>query len=256
MFRASFVRAAAVRVLAAAVSLTAVPGVGASQTVDDIVAKNLAAKGGLDKLKAMNTVRITGKITLQGMELPMTTVAKRPNMMRREMQFQGNNMVLAYDGTTVWTINPMMGSTAPQPITGAQADMAREDADFDSVLIDYKAKGHTIELVGTEKIDDKPVYHLKLTKKNGQVQHLYVDTDSNLERRTVTTVDQGGMKAEITADLSDYQQVDGITVPFQIVQSMNGNTVARVAIDKVEFNVPIDDEIFRMPKAQGASPRQ
>ena len=253
MFRPLPAPAALATAFAAALTLAPGSSVAYAQTVDEIVAKNLAAKGGVDKLKAMTSVRITGKIAMQGMELPMTTVAKRPNMMRREMQFQGSNLVLAYDGTTVWTINPMTGSQAPQALTGAQADMAREDADFDSVLIDYKSKGHTVELVGSEKIAEKPAYHLKITKKNGQIQHLYIDADTNLERRTVTTVEQGGMKAEITADLSDYQQVDGITVPFAIVQSMNGNQVAQLSIDKVEFNVAIDDTIFKMPK--GPSPR-
>ena len=141
----------------------------------------------------------------------------------------------------------MTGSDEPQELTGPMATMTKDDADFDGVLVDYKEKGHTVELVGAETLEGKKVYHLKITKKNGQIQHYYVDADSSVEVRTVSSVQMGPTTAEVTTDLSNYQVVDGLSVPFSMKQSMNGSVAAEVKIEKVEFNLPIDDTMFKMP---------
>lgn len=221
-----------------------------AQTVDEIIAKNLEARGGVERLRAVTTVKLVGTIEAQGMELPMTSWAKRPNMIRRDTKFQEKTMVVAFDGTTVWGINPMMGSS-PQALTGPQADMTREDADFDPLFLDYEQKGHKIELVGADTIQGRRVHHLRVTKKTGQVQDYFLDAESGLESRIVGTLEAGGIKAQVTTDLSDYREVDGLRVPFTMKQSMNGNPVAQISIEKVEFNVPIDDELFRMRKDAG-----
>lgn len=239
------------RVVAAAVALflssTAAAGQPAA-TVDDVIAKNLAARGGVEKLKSINTVKITGVVSAQGMELPMTSWSKRPNRLRRDTKFKDQNIVVAFDGTTVWGVNPMMGSTVPQEVTGPQAEMTRDDASFDPLFLNYKERGHTVELVGTETIEGTPAHHLKVTKKNGNVEHHYLNAETGLEMRTVFTLEQNGMKAEVTTDLTDYQNIDGMQVAFSMKQSMNGNPLLQVKLQKVEFNVPIDDEIFKMPK--------
>jgi len=143
-------------------------------------------------------------------------------------------------------INPMMGGGA-QEITGAQADAAKADADFDSVLLDYKAKGTTIELIGTEPIDGNPAYHLKITKKSGLVQHYYLDVESGLEVRTASDIVQDGNKTTMTTDLSNYRMVDGLIMPFTMKQSLNGTPVAEITISKWEVNIPVDDDLFKMP---------
>ena len=237
-------------------------GIAYAQTVDEIVAKNLKARGGVEKLKALNTTKITGDVDQQGTKIHIVTWAKRPNFMRRELEatppppspgrasipgMKGPvKAVVGFDGETVWMINPMMGP-APQAITGPQAEMAKGDADFDSVLLDYKTKGHNVELVGTETIDGKPAHHLKITRKNGVVQQYYLDAETGLEVRTAATLDQGGVKTEVTTDLSNYQVVDGLSMPFKMRQSVNGTTIADVTISKWEVNVPMEDELFRMP---------
>ena len=168
-------------------------GVAFAQTVDDIIAKNIKARGGIEKFKSVNSMKITATVTAQGTKVPVTVYTKRPNMMREETEFQGQKMVRAFDGTTAWTINPMMGGS-PQALTGAAANMAMDSADLEGPLVDYKQKGHTIELVGTEAIDGKPAHHLKITRKTGTVQHLYLDADTGLERKTIIALEQGGMK--------------------------------------------------------------
>ncbi len=244
------VTACAAILLLTSVSVATPSGADAGQaaTVDDVIAKNLAARGGAEKLRSLNSVKITGIVTAQGMELPMTSWAMRPNRIRRETKFQEQNIVVAFDGTTVWGINPMMGSTTPQPITGPQADLTKDEASFDPLFLNYKERGHAIELVGTETVEGTQAHHLKVTKKNGTVEHHYLNASTGLEIRSVSTLEQGGMKAEITTDLSDYQSVDGMQVAFSMKQSMNGNLVVQVKLQKVEFNVPIEEELFRMPK--------
>ena len=161
-----------------------------AQTVDEIVAKNLQAKGGAEKWKSVNSVKMTGKVSLQGinLEVPLTVYAKRPNYNRQEIVLKDKQLVQAFDGTTAWYINPIMGSDVAQETPAAQAEMMKNGADFDGALINYKSKGHTIEFVGKEKLAASEVYHLKLTMKNGHVTHYYLDATSGIELEN----DRGG----------------------------------------------------------------
>jgi outer membrane lipoprotein-sorting protein len=219
----------------------------AQPTVDEIVAKNLKAKGGAEKLKGMQTMQMSGRATLQGMDVSMKIYSKRPNMTRQEVKLQDKTIVSAYDGSTAWWINPLAGIDQAQELSGAQADSLKDQADFDGVLTDYKAKGSTVELVGIENIEGRKAYHLKVTKKSGQVQHYFLDADSGIDLRVQTTLEQGGQQMSITSDLSNYQEVNGVMVPFSMKQSMNGMPLMQMTVDKVEFNLPIDDTLFKMP---------
>ena len=220
-------------------------GSAAAQTLDDVIAKHHQAKGG-DKWKAIQSMRITARIVTQGIELPMTMVTKRPNLMRQDMTFQGVSIVQAFDGTQAWGINPMMGSSDPQEIPGPTADALRDQADFDGALVDYKAKGSVVELVGIEDLDGKKVHHLKLTNKNKQVQHYYLDATTGLESKVVVEADMGAGPMTIETILSDYQTIDGIAVPMSIRQNAPTGQVA-ITVDKVEFDVALDDALFKLP---------
>lgn len=219
-----------------------------AQTVDEIVEKNIKARGGLEKFKSVNSMKISATVTAQGMKLPVTIYSKRPNMMREETEIKDQKMIRAFDGTTAWTINPMTGG-GPQALTGSAANMAIDSADLEGPLVGYKEKGHTIELVGTEPVDGKPAHHLKITRKTGTVQHLYLDAETGLERKTVLSIEQGGMKMELEIQLAEFKPVDGLMMPSQTRQFMNGNEIAQVAVDKVELNPTIDDSLFKMPAA-------
>ena len=232
-------------VTAVITALVAAPAAAMAQTVDEIVAKNFKAKGG-DKWKSTQTMRLTGRVSIQGMELPMTIVSKRPNLMRQDMTVQGVAIVQAYDGTTAWTINPMMGSDQASEVPGPVADSLREQADFDGPLVDYKTKGHTVELVGTEDLNGKKVHHLKLTKKDGKATHFYLDADTGVELKVVSEADLGMGPMKIETEMSNYQTVDGILVPMTIRQNTPQGPVT-ITVEKVEFNVNVDDKVFRMP---------
>ena len=218
----------------------------AAQTaaVDDLVAKNIAAKGGAEKLRGVTSVRITGRVK-SGRGLSTITVwTRRPNSMRQEMTTDGQTRVTAFDGTTLWAVNPALGPSARQ-VTGPAAERAREEAeDFDSVLLDYREKGYQVEVVPSAA--GAPP-HLRVTKKNGKVQDISLDPSTFLEQRISTEVSQGGKTATITTEFSNYRPVDGMMVPFAIRQSVNGQVQTEVNYDRVQFNLPFDDGLFRMP---------
>jgi outer membrane lipoprotein-sorting protein len=237
--------------MAAATMAVCLPaGFAHAQTLDDIIAANLKSKGGLEKIKATTSVQMSGSVVArdmrgQSVKGTMTTVAKRPNLMRRDATFGGQRTVNAFDGTSLWMA---MGTMAPQALPGTQAAYASQDAEFDSVFVDYKEKGHKIELVGQETLDGKPAYHVKVTKKGGPPQDFYLDAETGLERKIrVSSQTPDGASVSNVTEFLDYRSVDGRLVPFTTRQLQNGNLVATVTLDKVEFNVPVDDSFFKMP---------
>jgi outer membrane lipoprotein-sorting protein len=238
------VRRLIVLAFAAAFS-AAVTGRAATQSVDDLVAKNLEAKGGLTRLKAVQSVKQTARFTMQGMDGTMTVYLKRPNKVRQEVTVGGRTVINAFDGVTPWIVNPLVGgSTRPMVVTGPQADMLREQGDFDGPLVDYKVKGYSLELAGLEASGDRKVHHLRLVSASGQTVHLYIDAASNLEVRRVTDVDQ----LKLEQEFSDFKPVEGVTLPFVIRLLANGVPQSEMRVQSVELNTPIDDAIFRLPK--------
>lgn len=228
----------------ASASLAAQSTATPSSVVDDIVAKNIAAKGGAERLRGVTSVRTTGRVK-SGRGLSTLTVwTRRPTSMRQEMTTDGRTGVTGFDGTTIWAVNPVMGPAA-RAVTGPAADRAREEAeDFDSVLLDYREKGYTVEVVPSAA-GASP--HLRVTKKNGKVQDIYLDPATFLEQRITTEVTQGGKTATVATEFSNYKPVDGMMVPFTIRQSVNGQVQGEVTYDRVQFNLPFDDGLFRMP---------
>jgi outer membrane lipoprotein-sorting protein len=158
--------------------------------------------------------------------------------------------VLGFDGKTVWGINPLMGANARE-ITGPQAEMTRQDADdFDSVLLDYKSKGRSVEFVGTEPVQGVTMHRLRVTGKNGQIQEVYLNAQTMLESKMVMQVEQGGRKGIVAMEFSNYKTVDGITMPLHIRQTFNGQPMTEVIYDTVEFNGQMPDDLFKMPVAK------
>jgi outer membrane lipoprotein-sorting protein len=123
-------------VLVQAFAMLAFVQVASAQTVDELVAKNIQAKGGEQAIRAVQTIKQTASMAMQGMEATMTIYAKRPNQMRQEINVAGQQIIVAFDGTTVWTINPMMGATSPTAMTGAEGEMMKDQANFDGPLMD------------------------------------------------------------------------------------------------------------------------
>lgn len=235
----------------AAVAVTAVVGLVAGlrasdQTVDELIARNLESKGGLARMRAIQTMKQTRRMTLQGMESPVVVYAKRPNMVRQEIAAGGRTVVLAYDGVTPWIVNPLTGSTDPIQVMGPQADSIQQDSDFDGPLVDYREKGLNIELIGVETLGAAKVYHLKLVTRKGLIQHYYLDEKTALEVKVVMDLEPTTMEQEF----SDYREVEGIKIPFVVRTFMNGVKQGELRLEKVEFNLKLDDAMFKMPKGK------
>jgi hypothetical protein len=231
-------------------------GVMSAQTVDEIIAKNIAAKGGLAKLKAVQSLRMTGHAEFGAMQADFVLTQKRANKMRNEISIQGMTMVQAYDGQNGWAVVPFTGKKDPEPMSADDLKEAREEADMDGPLMDYKVKGHKIELIGKEKTEGTDTYHLRVTLKDGNVRDLFLDADSFLEIKSIGKVTRQGTETVVESALGDYKEVEGLMVPFSIEQHPQGSQGPgqKIIITKIEFNVPVDDAVFKMPSPPPAAP--
>jgi outer membrane lipoprotein-sorting protein len=218
-------------------------------TVDQIVEKHTLALGGADKLKAIQSVTLSGKAVVAGqIEAPIVMKIKRPASMRMEMTVQGKSFIQAFDGTTSWMINPFMGSPDPQKSNDEDTQQAKDDSDFiEGALVDYKAKGNTVELIGKEDVEGTATYKLKITKKGGSIEYQYLDAQTFLPLRSSGKRKQGGQEMEFESTPSNYKPVNGVMMPYSLSQKVNGNPMMELTVEKIEVNSPIDDSIFQMP---------
>ena len=220
-------------------------------SADQIVQKHVIALGGADKLSAIQNVMMTGTASLMDGQLqaPVTVRAKRPMSMRMDMSVQGQTFVQAFDGKTAWMINPFMGSPEPKKSSEEDTQNARDDADFiDGSLVDYKAKGNAIELAGKEDIEGSPAYKLKVTKKSGSIENVYLDAKTFLPVKSAGTRKQQDHEIAYESFPGDFKPVNGVMMPFSLNQKMNGRSMLELTVEKVEVNTPMDGSIFQMPE--------
>jgi len=225
-----------------------VPAVWA-QTADEIIAKNIQARGGADKLKSVQSIKATATMAMgPGMEAPGVLIQKRGNLARLEFTIQGLTAVQAYDGKNAWQIMPFTGKKDPEPMSADEAKEVEEMADLDGPLVDYKSKGHQVELLGKEKVEGTDAYKLKVTLKNGDVQTEYIDADSFLEIKEETKRTVRGTEQVFESSIGDYKEVNGIVFPFAVESGVKGSPdKQKLTITKMELNLPTDDSIFKMP---------
>jgi outer membrane lipoprotein-sorting protein len=245
-------------VLSAAIVLCACLGAAAQSnpTADEIISKNVAARGGLDKIKAIQSLRLTGKMQVgPGIEAPVTLLQKRPNMIRIEFTVQGMTGIQAYNGKDGFQVMPFQGSKDPQPLSADDLKDMEHQADFDGPLVDYKAKGNQVELVGKEPVEGADAYKLKVTLKDGDVQYDYVDTDSFLEVKASGKRNVRGTDVEWSSSMGDYKPVNGVLFPFAIEQTAQGSDQKmKIVVDTIEPNVQIADSQFVAPPPAPAPP--
>lgn len=228
-------------------------------SVDELVAKNAEARGGVAKIEAITTLRMEGKIRVGGDEgsfdLTLLQIKKAPNLSRTEASVQGLTQVQVWNGKQGWQINPFQGRKDAERMTDDDARGLADDANIAGPLINYKAQGNTIAYQGTEDIDGTQAHKLKVTLKNGDVQTVYLDPDHFIEIRVVSQRKVRGTEVEDTSDYGDYELVDGVYFPFSITTHGNGGSdAAQVTIEKAEANVAVDDALFAMPTKAGSTP--
>ena len=219
-------------------------------TLDELVAKNIEAKGGADALRALQSLKLTGKMLVQQgqIELAYDQTKKRPGEVRTDATLQGMTMVQAYDGKEGWKIWPFQGRKDPEKMSADDVKSLIEDAEIDGPLVDWKAKQSTLEYLGTEDVDGTAAYKIKVVRKNGDVNFVYLDPDGFLEIRILTQRIKHGAQEEVETDVGDYQKIGGVFVPFSIESGRKGDPdKQKIIIDKAEANVPVDDAIFHFP---------
>jgi len=239
-------------------SLAIMSGFAAAQTVDEIVAANLEAKGGEEAWMAVETGRMTGTMRIIGgaagtMEMPFVVEFKKPNKIRLEFTMQGMTAIQAYDGETGWAILPFMGKTEPEEMAEDQVKQLKDQADFEGVLVNYKEKGNTVELIGKEEVDGTPAYKLKVTRPDGDVDYLYLDEEYFVEFKTESTREIQGNEVTVATVFGDYKEVDGLLFPHSMEMSFDGGDAQQViTIEKIELGVDLPDDRFAMPKTETA----
>ncbi len=224
-------------------------GVARAQTAEGLVAKNLAAKGGVEKIKAIKTLRQSGRLeTSGGFTARLSEERKAPDMLRESLTIQGMSRIDAYDGTTGWRISPFSGRKDPEVMGEDQLRGFVEDADFYGPLVDYQAKGNTLEYLGHATVDGDDAYRLKVTLKNGDFIYYFLDPDTFLEIRTEKHEFIRGSVHESVQNYGSYKQVAGVYFPFSLEEgSVKDPSETKITVDKIEPNIDLPDSVFKMP---------
>ncbi|GMU42661.1 MAG: hypothetical protein DYH17_03255 [Xanthomonadales bacterium PRO6] len=225
-----------------------------AQTVDELVAKNIQARGGIEALRAIQSLKASGRMNFSGgdfsVDLGIVSYNERDARLRMEASIQGLTQVTAYDGREAWTINPFQGRRDPERMSAEDAKSLQVQADIDGPLVDWKAKGHRVEYLGTEDVDGTEAHKLKVSLANGDVQYRYLDPDYFLEILVVSQSMRRGVETETETELGNYEKVAGVYLPFaQESGPKGGRRGQKILLEKVEANVEIDDALFAFPVA-------
>lgn len=231
------------------------PAVSApSLTVDQIIEKNIAARGGLAAWRAIRTMTEAGLVDAGSRakaQLPFKLEMMRPRKSRLEILFNGQTAVQTYDGTNGWTLRPYQGRLDPEPFKADEMKKAAEQQDLDGPLIDHTAKGIRVELAGVEAVEGRPAYRIRFTLKAGPAHNIWIDAQSFLEVKmdqTPRVLD--GRAHAVTLYFRDYRNVEGLMIPFTLetaVQDVIGTQ--KLIVEKVELNPKLADADFGKPES-------
>ncbi|MDB6091074.1 MAG: putative signal peptide protein [Gammaproteobacteria bacterium] len=270
----------------AAATVAAAPSLPVQQIID----RNVAARGGLDAWRRVTTLAMSGQMDANKpralrpdyhppavmpknkpvagavdpgakpaddpnkiIELPYRLEMKRPRKTRLEVDFQNQTAVQIYDGSQGVKIRPFLGRTNPEAYTPAELELAAQEQELDGPLVDYARKGTKVALEGVEALEGRDTYKLKLTMTNGAVRRVWVDATSFLDVKIDGTRKLDGKQHAMSTYLRDYKSVDGLMMPMlseTTIDGVPGSTKLTVA--KVTVNPPLDDSRFKVPTPTGA----
>jgi len=221
-----------------------------------MIAKHIAARGGAEALKAIQTLTITGKFRPPGFDanLAYFETIDRPGKARIDITLQGLTVVQSYDGASGWQIQPFNGRKDPETLSSDDVKSLQEEADFEDPLIDYKAKGDTVTYLGLEDVDGAPTHAIRVNLRNGDTQTWYLDPDLWLAVRVTTRTIQRGVETINDTDFGDYEKVAGVWFPFEQESGTEGSSQRQhLTYEKVEVNLPVDAGRFVQPIAKSAA---
>jgi hypothetical protein len=220
-----------------------------SQTADELIVKNIEARGGMEKIKAIKTLRMTGKFEGGGgFTASVGQENSRPDLIRQTFKLQGMTAIQAYDGATGWQIQPFGGKKDPELMGEDDLRDLLLDAEFDGILVDYKEKGSTVEFLGHDTVDGDDALRLKVTLKNGDIIYDYLDPDTFIEiRKEIQQFIRGSVRDRVV-QLGSYKPVAGVMYPFSMSQGPKSHPDAQTTtVQKMEANVTIDPADFALP---------
>ena len=217
-----------------------------------IVDRNVAARGGLQAWRAVNTLVLTGQLEAGGKkntELPFVMEMKRPHKSRLQIRFQDQDAIQVYDGTQGWKVRPFLGRDEVEPFTPEEASQAANWAELDGPLVDYASKGTRIALDGTEAVEGHPAYRLKLTLKDGAVRHVWIDAASFLELKIDGDPHRlDGKMRNVAIYYRDYRAENGLKIPHVLETVIEGGKLPhKMTIQRVTVNQALEDTQFGKP---------
>jgi outer membrane lipoprotein-sorting protein len=223
-------------------------------SVDQIVDRNLAARGGAAAWRAVKTLTIGGDLDAGGKPnhtLPYVLKEKRPRKSRLEVVFKDQTSLQVYDGSQGWKVRPFLNRNEVETYTPAELKSAAAEQDLDGPLVDYVAKGTQISFVGTEAVEGHPAYKLKLTLQNGGKRNLWIDAGSFLELKMEGEPRKlDGRMHNVAVYFRDYKAEHGLTLPHLQETIVEGTKAPpyKMTITHVAVNESLDDSLFRKPQ--------
>jgi hypothetical protein len=210
-----------------------------SQSLDEIV-KRYTLANKLDKVSSLKTIKITGNMSMMGMQMPMTMWMKNPNKIKTVTNMNGQEMIQVYDGVKGYTVNPMKGSNSPVEMNSEEIKQIIRTNMFQNYMAEYLKNGQ-LSLAGDENVNNKPAHKLKATIEGGTVVNLFIDKSSYLMVKISTN--SSGMTLD--AFPSDYKETNGFLIPMKTSTTAQGMQFV-MNFTKVEVDIPIDDSVFKI----------
>jgi len=228
-------------------------------SAEQIVARNVKARGGSKAWDGVKTLTMTGKLEAGGKkntELAFTMRMKRPHKSRLEIEFQNKTAIQVYDGKQGWKVRPFLGRNDAEPFSPAEAKAAEEWQELDGTLIDHVRKGIKVSVEGMDKVEKHKTYKLKLTMKDGEIRHLWVDAKTFLERKIDGQPRKmDGKLRQVSVYYRDYHTEHGLKLPHEFETAVDGVKQSyKMHIDKVAVNQKMDDKLFEKPMEVASYP--
>jgi hypothetical protein len=223
----------------------------APSPVDEIVAAHVAARGGEEKIAALESIRGTGTATASGGRVAKVVYeVKRPGKYRLEFRYQGTRSVFAHDGETGWQVDPLAGIFEPEPVSPEMdSEAGIDERDIGGPLVNWRAKGHTVELLGRETLPGGEAFKLEVKLSDGGVRHEYVDVASHLVVRSDKTETIRGRTVDLVETYSDFKEVEGIVFPHRIeTRVVDRPEAITIVVERFELDPELDDARFQLPR--------
>ena len=232
-----------------------------SFTAEQLVAKNLAARGGADKIAAIKSVRFNGKLIFPGgFELAYVETRLRGQGVRQDATIQGMTVIQAYDGRQAWRINPFQGRRDPDLMSPDEMRQMADAGSIEGALLSAQADKGRVIYQGVEDVDGTPAYKLKVTQADGDEFTYFLDPDTFLEIKVVESRRIRGAEQVTESDIGDYEKVADVYFPMAITSGPQGggpNQQQTITVDTAEANVTVEPNYFNMPAtpADSATPK-